>query len=68
MTTPVDVFRGIEWITVVATINDREALQVMHRLTAAQRISLEAQVAQLKQVEEAIEARVRTLGGARGGG
>ena len=62
MTTLIDVFRGIEWITVIATIKDRESLQVMARLTAAQRLALEAQVAQLKQVEEAIGARVKALG------
>jgi hypothetical protein len=62
MTTLIDVFRGIEWITVVATIKDREALQVMQRLTVAQRMGLEAQVAQLKQVEDAIGARIKSIG------
>ena len=62
MTTLVDVFRGIEWITVVATIRDREALQVMQRLTVAQRMGLEAQIAQLKQVEDAIGARLKSIG------
>lgn len=62
MTTLVDVFRGIEWITVVATIKDKEALQVMQRLTVAQRMGLEAQVAQLKQVEDAIGARIKSIG------
>jgi hypothetical protein len=61
MTTLIDIFRGIEWVTVIATINDRAALQVISRLTTAQRVGLEAQVAQLKQVEEAIDARVKSL-------
>jgi hypothetical protein len=62
MTTLIDVFRGIEWVTVVSTIKDRESLQVMQRLTAAQRTALEAQVAQLKHVEDAIAARMKSLG------
>jgi hypothetical protein len=61
MTTPVDVFRGLDWITVVATIKDRDALQVMQRLTTAQRTALEAQVVQLKQVEEAIGTRLKSM-------
>jgi hypothetical protein len=61
MTTLVDIYRGIDWITVVATIKDREALQVMQRLTTAQRTALEAQVVQLKQVEEAIGARMKAV-------
>ena len=61
MTTLVDIYRGIDWITVVATIKDRDALQVMQRLTTAQRTALEAQVVQLKQVEEAIGARMKSM-------
>jgi len=61
MTTLIDVFRGIDWITVVATVKDKEALQVMQRLTTAQRTGLEAQVAQLKQVEEALATRLKSM-------
>jgi hypothetical protein len=61
MTTLVDIFRGLDWITVVTTIKDRDALQVMQRLTVAQRTALEAQITQLKQVEEAIGSRMKSL-------
>ena len=61
MTTLVDIFRGLDWITVVTTIKDKDALQVMQRLTVAQRTALEAQITQLKQVEEAIGSRMKSL-------
>ena len=61
MTTLVDIFRGLDWISVVTTIKDRDALQVMQRLTVAQRTALEAQITQLKQVEEAIGSRMKSM-------
>ena len=61
MTTLVDIFRGLDWITVVTTIKDKDALQVMQRLTSAQRTALEAQITQLKQVEEAIGSRLKSM-------
>jgi hypothetical protein len=61
MTTLVDIFRGIDWIGLVATVQDKESLKVMQRLTAAQRTALEAQVVQLKQVEDAIGARLKSM-------
>ena len=61
MTTLVDVFRTVDWVSVLSTIQDKESLQLMGRVTAAQRAGLEAQVAQLKQIEDAIAARVKHL-------
>jgi hypothetical protein len=61
MTTPVDVFRTIDWVSVLSTIQDRESLQLMGRFTAAQRVGLEAQLTQIKQLEDAITARVKQL-------
>ena len=61
MTTLVDIFRGLDWITVVTTVKDKDALQVMQRLTSAQRTALEAQITQLKQVEEAIGTRLKAM-------
>ncbi len=61
MTTLIDVFRTIDWVTVLSTIKDKDSLQLMGRLTAAQRTGLEAQVSQLKQMEDAIGARLKQI-------
>lgn len=61
MTTLIDVFRTIDWVSVLSTIQDKDSLQLMGRLTAAQRVGLEAQVAQMKQMEDAIGARIKQL-------
>ena len=61
MTTLIDVFRTIDWVTVLSTIKDKDSLQLMARLTAAQRTGLEAQVSQLKQMEDAIGARLKQI-------
>jgi hypothetical protein len=61
MTQPADVFRTIDWVSIVALIQDKESLQLMGRFTAAQRVGLEAQVTQLKQLEDAIAARAKQL-------
>jgi hypothetical protein len=62
MTTLVDIFRGIDLVTVLATIKDKDSLVLTQRLIAGNRMVLEAQVAQLKQVEEAIGARMKSMG------
>lgn len=62
MTTLVDIFRGIDLVTVLATIKDKDSLVLTQRLIAGNRMVLEAQVAQLKQVEEAIGARLKSMG------
>ena len=62
MTTPVDIYRGIELVSVLATIKDRESLVLTQRIIAGNRMVLEAQVAQLKQMEEAIAGRIKTMG------
>ncbi len=62
MTTLVDIFRGIDLVSVLSTIKDRDSLVLTQRLIAGNRMVLEAQVAQLKQVEEAIGARINSIG------
>ncbi len=61
MTTLVDVFRTIDWVSILSTVQDKDSLQLMGRLTAAQRAGLEAQVAQMKQLEDAINVRAKQL-------
>jgi hypothetical protein len=63
MTTLVDIFRGIDLATVLSTIKDKDSLVLTQRLIAGNRMVLEAQVAQLKQVEDAIGARIKGLRG-----
>jgi hypothetical protein len=62
MTTLVDIFRGIDLVTVLSAIKDRESLVLTQRLIAGNRMVLEAQVAQLKQVEDAIGTRLKGMG------
>ena len=62
MTTLVDIFRGIDLVSVLSTIKDRDSLVLTQRLIAGNRMVLEAQVVQLKQVEEAIGARINSIG------
>ena len=62
MTTPVDIYRGIDLVSVLSTIKDRDSLVLTQRLIAGNRMVLEAQVAQLKQVEEAIGTRLKGMG------
>jgi hypothetical protein len=61
MTTLVDIFRTIDWVSILSTIQDKDSLQLMGRLTAAQRSGLEAQLAQMKQLEDAINHRIKQL-------
>jgi hypothetical protein len=61
MTTLVDIFRGIDLTSILSTIKDKESLVLTQRLIAGNRMVLEAQVAQLKQVEDAIGARIKGL-------
>jgi hypothetical protein len=61
MTTPADIFRGIDFVSVLSTIKDKDSLVLTQRLIAGNRMVLEAQVAQLKQVEDAIGARIKGL-------
>jgi len=63
MTTPADIFRGIDFVSVLSTIKDKDSLVLTQRLIAGNRMVLEAQVAQLKQVEDAIGARIKGLRG-----
>jgi hypothetical protein len=61
MTTPADIFRGIDLVSILSTIKDKDSLVLTQRLIAGNRMVLEAQVAQLKQVEDAIGARIKGL-------
>ncbi len=61
MTTLVDIYRGIDLVSVLSTIKDKESLVLTQRLIAGNRMVLEAQVAQLKQVEDALGARIKGL-------
>ena len=61
MTTLVDIYRGIDLVSVLSAIKDKDSLILTQRLIAGNRMVLEAQVAQLKQVEEALGARIKAL-------
>lgn len=61
MTTLVDIYRGIDLVSVLSTIKDKDSLILSQRLIAGNRMVLEAQVAQLKQVEDALGARIKAL-------
>jgi hypothetical protein len=61
MTTLVDIYRGIDLVSVLSTIKDKDSLVLTQRVIAGNRMVLEAQVAQLKQVEEAIGARIKGM-------
>jgi len=61
MTTLVDIYRGIDLVSVLSTIKDKESLVLTQRLIAGNRMVLESQVAQLKQVEDALGARIKGL-------
>jgi hypothetical protein len=60
MTTPADIFRGIDLVSILSTMG-QSSLVLTQRLIAGNRMVLEAQVAQLKQVEDAIGARIKGL-------
>lgn len=61
MTTPADIYRGIDLVSFISTIQDKDSLILTQRIIAGNRMVLEAQVAQLKQVEEAIGERIKGL-------
>ncbi|GAA5074738.1 hypothetical protein [Lysobacter panacisoli] len=62
MTTPVDIYRGIDLVTVLSVIKDKESLQLTQRIIAGNRMVLEAQIAQMRQLEEALADRIKGLG------
>jgi hypothetical protein len=53
--------------TKITEIQDRDALQLVHRMVQSELTIVEAQMAQLQQVSRAIEDRMKTLD-AQGGG
>ena len=56
MTTP----RPDDFLT-LATIKDRESLQLVSRVLESQRLVLEAQLTQTRQLQEAVESRLQTM-------
>lgn len=53
--------------TKITEIQDREALQLVQRLVASELTVLEAQMAQLQQVNRAIEEKMRGMDAPSGG-
>ena len=56
MTTP----RPDDFLT-LATITDRESLQLVSRVLESQRLVLEAQLTHMKQLQEAVQGRIQTM-------
>jgi hypothetical protein len=56
MTTP-------DWTDLISIgmLKDRESLQLVGRVLESQRVMLESQLAQTRQLQEAIQNRVQTL-------
>jgi hypothetical protein len=56
MTTP-----NPEDIINIAGLRDKESLQFVGRLLESQRVLLEAQLTQMKQLQEAVQARMQNI-------
>ncbi len=56
MTTP-----NPEDIINIAGLKDKESLQFVGRLLESQRVLLEAQLTQMKQLQEAVQARMQNI-------
>jgi hypothetical protein len=52
---------AIDLVTVVAQVRDRESLILVSRVLESQLTVLQAQVAQLEQVQKALTERAKTL-------
>jgi hypothetical protein len=55
-------FEAADLISLVANIRDRESLQIVSRVVQAQTTVMEAQLAQFKQLQGALQER---MGGAK---
>jgi hypothetical protein len=56
MTTP----RPEDFIS-IATIKDRESLTLVGRMLESQRLTLEAQLSQTRQLQEAVNTRIQSI-------
>lgn len=52
-------FEAVDLITLVANIKDRDSLQLVSRVVQAQSAVLEAQLAQFKQLQGALQERMK---------
>jgi len=55
-------FEAMDLVTVIPAIKDRESLQLVARMLESQLTIMEAQMAQMKQLQGAINERVRSMG------
>ncbi len=52
------VFEAVDLVSLVANIKDRESLQLVSRVVQAQTAVMEAQLAQFKQLQGALQERI----------
>ena len=52
-------FEAVDLISLVANIKDRESLQLVSRVVQAQTAVMEAQLAQFKQLQGALQERMK---------
>ncbi len=45
----------------IATLKDRDSLQLVGRILESQRVVLEAQLTQLRQLQEAVQTRTQAI-------
>ena len=55
-------FEAIDLMTVIPAIKDKESLQLVARMLESQLTIMEAQMAQMKQLQGAINDRVKSMG------
>ena len=55
-------FEAMDLVTVIPAIKDRESLQLVARMLESQLTIMEAQMAQMKQLQGAINERVKSMG------
>jgi hypothetical protein len=51
-----------DYLTLVASVRDRESLQLMARVLEGQLTVMQAELAQLQQLHSSVQERIRTLG------
>jgi hypothetical protein len=55
-------FEAMDLMTVIPAIRDRESLQLVARMLESQLTVMEAQVAQMRQLQNAVNERVKGMG------
>ena len=55
-------FEAMDLVTVIPAIKDRESLQLVARMLESQLTIMEAQMAQMKQLQSAVNERVKSMG------